>query len=126
MIGVGDEPFAEPDIGQRVVIGGCAIALGVEGGIDEADVREGFRRHRVDERRVVTGIPTASVSSAAKGCQNGKYFVPHSARKGMSRKKYPPVGMPTLLGIGDNWSQMVGSAEIVNELWSRSVRAACW
>jgi len=75
---------------------------------------------------VVTGIPTASVSPAAKGCQNGKYFVPHSARKGRSRKKYPPVGMPWLLGMGDNWSQMAGSAEIVNELWSRSVRAACW
>src|SRR5580693_4648726 len=63
---------------------------------------------------VVTGIPTASTSPAAKGCQKGKYFVPHKAKKGRSRKKYPPVGMPWLLGMGDNWSQMVGSAEIVN------------
>src|SRR6185312_10816771 len=40
VIGVGDEPFAEPDVGQRVVIGRCAVALGIEGGIDEADVRQ--------------------------------------------------------------------------------------
>ena len=29
---------------------------------------------------VVTGMPRASVSPSANGCQNGKYFVPHSAR----------------------------------------------
>ena len=38
VIGVGDEPFAEPDVGQRVVIGRGAVALGVEGRVDEADV----------------------------------------------------------------------------------------
>jgi hypothetical protein len=36
---------------------------------------------------VVTGIPRSSTSPLANGCQNGKYFVPHSARNGRSRKK---------------------------------------
>ena len=75
---------------------------------------------------MVTGMPSASVSPSANGCQNGKYLVPHRARNGRSRKKYPPVGMPWVLGIGESWSQIDGSVEIVLLLWSRSVLAACW
>ena len=36
---------------------------------------------------VVIGTPSPCPSPAANGCQNGKYFVPHSARNGRSRKK---------------------------------------
>ena len=56
-------------------------------------------------------MPRASVSPSANGCQNGKYLVPHRARNGRSRKKYPPVGMPWVLGMGESWSQIVGSVE---------------
>src|SRR5215475_14154308 len=35
---------------------------------------------------VVTGMPSASVSPGANGCQNGKYFSPHSARNGRERR----------------------------------------
>ena len=36
---------------------------------------------------VASGIPTASTSPSANGCQNGKYFVARRARNGRSRKK---------------------------------------
>ena len=51
---------------------------------------------------VVTGIPSASVSPGANGCQNGKYFRPHSAMNGRSLKKYPPVGIRYVLGMGES------------------------
>jgi hypothetical protein len=48
--------------------------------------------------RVFTRMPRASVSPSANGCQNGKYFVPHRARKGRSRKKYPRWELPGCWG----------------------------
>ncbi len=63
---------------------------------------------------VVTGMPERRRCRRRRtGARTGSTSVPHRARNGRSRKKYPPVGMPWVLGIGDSWSQMVGSVEIV-------------
>jgi hypothetical protein len=51
VVGVGDEPLAEPDVGQRVVIGRRAVPLGVEGRVDETDVRQQALLDRVQERQ---------------------------------------------------------------------------
>jgi hypothetical protein len=40
MVGVGDEPLAEPDVPQRVIVPGRSRALVVEGRVDVADVRQ--------------------------------------------------------------------------------------
>ena len=88
VVGVGDEPLAEPDVGQRVVVGRGAVALGVERRVDEADVRQVPGGDGVDERR--RGQRDARrrrCRRSANGCQNGRYLVPHSARNGRSRKK---------------------------------------
>ena len=127
VVGVGDEPLAEPDVGQRVVVGGRAVALGVERGVDEADVGQVALGHRVDERRRGdrdaqrvgvdrrrTGARTGSTS-----CPTG----PGTAGHGRSSRR---SGCPGVFGMGESWSQIVGSVESVVELWSRSVLAACW
>jgi len=55
--GIGDEPLPEPDVGQRMVVGRGAVALGVECGVDEADVRKQAVRDGVEERQRGDGDP---------------------------------------------------------------------
>jgi hypothetical protein len=121
VISVGDEPFAEPDVGQRVVIGRCAIALGIEGGIDEADVRQVPLRHRVDERRggnrdpdsvgvpVREGMPEREILRAPQRQEgqvteevpagrdalvvgDGRQLVPDGRQRGDRKRVMVPVG----------------------------------
>jgi hypothetical protein len=53
VVGVGDEPLAETDVGQRVVVGRSPVAFGVERRIDEAHVGQQTLGARVDERQGV-------------------------------------------------------------------------
>jgi hypothetical protein len=38
MVDVGTKPFSQPDVGQGMVVRGGPVALGIEGGVDEADI----------------------------------------------------------------------------------------
>jgi hypothetical protein len=87
VIGVGDEPLAEPDVGQRVVVGRRSVSLGVERRIHEADVGQHALFYGIEEWQGRDRDAEPLRVTGGNRCQNGKYFVPHSARNGRSRKK---------------------------------------
>ena len=55
VVSIGDEPLAETDVGQRVIVGRGSVAFGVERRIDEAHVGQQALGARVDERQRVEG-----------------------------------------------------------------------